>query len=368
MSDLKSKDYVISEQSLADAELDHYKAEIEFHGFFEVPVNGKPYRIYNPYILTITQAESLTVDHRGAGEPYKTYDGRLFHYSKPEVVDGSIFYEPYIEGYEKGIKDIKKRLHVTSAIFRTSEAQKTIEELHVHYYHSEGGKGWNAWKSKGIQVLSYTNLYAFGYYAGLMKKVDQFVIEFPLKFQGFHDCTTMDEEQPKEAGGSNGEDVPDETSEEASEKNSDSSPIVSGENEPSALIKDVSEIDHPKKNETTPPAETTAVKAIFVKDKGLLYNELVDSFNENEQDDLRALITEGKPISKKLIFNGSCMSLSEPFRIRLKDRRITTEGYLVAEWIAKHFRYTKKQESLDISFETMDTYLRRGSKKEKRPN
>lgn len=191
MSTLKDKDYVINNNAFkANGALEHdflhWKSEIYLHGFLQILVNDKPYRVYNPFILTITQNAEVEVSHRGAGEPYEKYNGHIHRESKPEVINGEIFYEPYTEGYEAGVKYLEDQLRVTRDTILSDQWKTIVDELKIHYYGTDSKMGWIAWKTGIESELSYNKIMNFGYYAGLMAKVDEYASEFPIRFEGFH--------------------------------------------------------------------------------------------------------------------------------------------------------------------------------------
>ncbi len=51
MDNLKDKDYVLSFSKLDEYVLEHSKEDLKFHGFHDIPINGKNCRVYNPLLV-----------------------------------------------------------------------------------------------------------------------------------------------------------------------------------------------------------------------------------------------------------------------------------------------------------------------------
>ena len=155
MDNLKDKDYVLSFSKLDEYGFEHSKEDLKFHGFHDIPINGKNCRVYNPLFYTIINNDEIEVLHRGAGEPFQVSDGRTFHNSKPEIVEGAIFLDSYVIGFQKGLKDLEDIYRITPSSFGVDQWRMTIEKLHMLYYHTKR-RGWrlNYWAtSKQIDLM-----------------------------------------------------------------------------------------------------------------------------------------------------------------------------------------------------------------------
>lgn len=105
----------------------------------------------------------------------------------PEIVNGKDYLCTYLEGYKKGESEI----NTNEAIIYGANADAYILDIHNNYFHNKLSNSWNGWnyvRKVNIHSFTHKEIYDYGYYSGIINKVDEMAKKYSKQFQKFEIC------------------------------------------------------------------------------------------------------------------------------------------------------------------------------------
>ena len=133
-------------------------------------INGNQYKVYVPELFNILYAKEI---------PLK--DGR--------VIDGTIYVQDYINGYNSGIEYFKKEF---PEIHLVSNADLYFSSLHHCYFHDapnfNHGRGWNYWINSYPISLNPNEIERYGFCAGIEFCLNHIKRKNPILFKKIEKC------------------------------------------------------------------------------------------------------------------------------------------------------------------------------------
>jgi hypothetical protein len=155
-----------------------YKNQIENNGFIKV----NNVKIYTPELTVILTAKNLTVEN--------------IQLQIETKINCSEFLQTYIKGYNEGEQYFENEFKISTNTLYSENAQHYIKNLHLNYYHIQHKAPYEGWifvKNFYPLILSHNEIESFGYYSGIISKVQELKIKHSQLFIDFDKCT--DEKQ-----------------------------------------------------------------------------------------------------------------------------------------------------------------------------
>lgn len=106
-----------------------------------------------------------------------------------EIINTWYLWEAYFEGFNEGRQYFEENYKVPASVMYGNDTTY-INDLHILYfqkgYNPEFGKGWNFVKDSFPCTLTTLHVQEYGYYSGIISRVDELVLLYPEKFKMFH--------------------------------------------------------------------------------------------------------------------------------------------------------------------------------------
>lgn len=154
-----------------------FKSEIENNGCFKLTVETNTVKIYTPELCVIFLSKELQV---------------LNMESKIETtLNGWAYLETYIEAYIKGEQHFDSKFQISPDTRYGANAGDYVMDIHHNYFHRQhiaGFEGWGFVKNIFPNILTHKKIRDFGYYSGIVNKVDEQVKAYPRIFAKFEKC------------------------------------------------------------------------------------------------------------------------------------------------------------------------------------
>lgn len=154
-----------------------YKYQIKNNGAFIIKDNNKDINIYTPELSYILISQELRV-----------YDCKNQRETK---IRGRDYLNTYISGYIQGKKYFKKEFAISTNSLIGGNTREYIRDLHYNYFHVnniEMVSGWQFVRNSSPLTLTHKQIEKFGFYSGVVSKVDDLLKKFPELFATFDKC------------------------------------------------------------------------------------------------------------------------------------------------------------------------------------
>lgn len=165
-------------------EFKSFQEQIKRNGFNGADFNGYKIKVYTAELTYL-----LFVDN------YEAYNNIT---AANEKVNRSKFFDIYYNGFLEGEKFFITKYNYSTNILYGANGSEFIAEIHNKYLHNGKNliQGWNYVKNSFPTTLTTDQIKEYGYYSGIVSKVDEMIKEHRSIFVKFDKCTH--ETQPKD--------------------------------------------------------------------------------------------------------------------------------------------------------------------------
>lgn len=160
-----------------------YKDQIEAHGSFGYKQGDDTIKLYTPtlcFILSMNELEVYNLDAQ-----------------KDETINGMRYLDTYTEAYYKGIQHFEDEIKVNQNVLYAN-AESIVKDLHHKYFHAKNSAssiGWQFVKKSFPKLLNHKAIFEYGYFSGIVCKVDEMIIKYPNDFKTFDKCEIKEQEK-----------------------------------------------------------------------------------------------------------------------------------------------------------------------------
>jgi len=154
-----------------------YQREIENNGCFIVKIEAEPVKVYTPELALIFTSKKL---------PARNMDTQ-----KEATLNGCEYLKTYIEAYKEGEQYFENEFKVTPDTLYGTNAEQYVRDIHFnffHFKHTGANEGWGYVKKQYPIILTHKAVKDFGYYSGIVNKVEEQVKKHPRLFATFDKC------------------------------------------------------------------------------------------------------------------------------------------------------------------------------------
>ncbi|WP_242093604.1 hypothetical protein [Aestuariivivens sediminicola] len=154
-----------------------FQWQIENNGCFIINSNGETVKIYTPELAVIFTSNKLPVQN-------------MDEQSETEI-NGRDYLETYIEAYKEGEQYFENEYKVPPGTLYGNNAEKYVKDIHINFFHirhTEANEGWSYVKKQYPVILTYKAIREFGYYSGIVNKVEEQLKKYPRLFSTFDKC------------------------------------------------------------------------------------------------------------------------------------------------------------------------------------
>lgn len=165
------------EQEQTKHEYKSFQREIENNGWFIVKTETETVKIYTPELVVIFTSKELTA--------------RNMDTKKETTVNGWEYLNTYIQAYKEGEQYFEKEFKVSVNTLYGENAEQYVKDIHLNYFHNNHSgtiEGWGYVKKQYPIILTHKAIKEFGFYSGIVNKVEEQVKKYPKQFQRFDIC------------------------------------------------------------------------------------------------------------------------------------------------------------------------------------
>lgn len=154
-----------------------FQREIENNGCFKVKTEKDTVKIYTPelaVILTSKELPTLNIDTQ-----------------KETTVNGWEYLKTYIEAYKEGEQYFEAEVKVSPNTIYGANAEQYVRDIHLNFFHVQHNgvdEGWGYVKKRYPTILTHKAVKEYGYYSGIVNKVEEQVKKYPRPFATFDKC------------------------------------------------------------------------------------------------------------------------------------------------------------------------------------
>lgn len=154
-----------------------FQREIENNGCFIVKADTDTVKIYTPELAVIFTSKEL---------PARNMDTQ-----KETTVNGWEYLKTYIEAYKEGEQYFETEFKVSPNTLYGANAEQYVRDIHLNFFHVKHtgiNEGWGYVKKQYPIILTHKAVKEFGYYSGIVNKVEEQVKKHPQLFATFDKC------------------------------------------------------------------------------------------------------------------------------------------------------------------------------------
>ncbi len=154
-----------------------FKREIENNGCFKVKTDTDTVKIYTPELAVIFTSKEL---------PARNMDTQT-----ETTINGWDYLNTYIETYKEGEQYFETEFKVSPNTLYGANAEQYVRDIHLNFFHVQhtgANEGWGYVKKQYPFILTHKAVKEFGYYSGIVNKVEEQVKKYPRLFATFDKC------------------------------------------------------------------------------------------------------------------------------------------------------------------------------------
>jgi hypothetical protein len=173
------------EQEQTKHEYKSFQSQIENNGCLNVNTETGTVKIYTPELAVIFTSKEL---------PARNMDTQT-----ETTINGWEYLKTYIEGYKEGEQFFETEFKVPPNILYGENAEKYVRDIHLNFFHVQHtglNEGWGYVKKHYPNILTHKAVKEFGYFSGIVNKVEEQVKKYPRLFASFDKCEHN--EKPKQ--------------------------------------------------------------------------------------------------------------------------------------------------------------------------
>jgi len=155
-------------QEQTKPEYKSFQTQIELNGCVIMRVGTGTVKIYTPELAVILTSKEL---------PARNMDTQ-----KETTINGFEYLKTFIEAYKEGEQYFETNF---------ANAEQYVKSIHLNFFHVKHNgisEGWVYVKKQYPIILTHKAIKEFGYYSGIVNKVEEHVKKYPYEFATFDKC------------------------------------------------------------------------------------------------------------------------------------------------------------------------------------
>lgn len=180
---------LFDEQAQTTHEYIGFKREIENHDWFNIKTENDTVKIYTPELALIFSSKEL--------------QARNMETKEDATINGFKYLTTYITAFKEGEQYFEKEFGISANTLYGANAEQYVRDIHLNFFHiphTGGNSGWQYVKKTYPYILTHKAIKEYGFYSGIVSKVDAMIKKYPKLFQAFDKCEhdlTPKQMQPK---------------------------------------------------------------------------------------------------------------------------------------------------------------------------
>lgn len=155
----------------------NFKREIENSGCYKMKVGTETIKIYTPELVVIFTSKELPALN--------------MEIQKETTINGFDYLNTYIEAYSEGEQYFESEFKISQDTLYGVNAEQYVKDIHVNFFHVQHtgmNEGWGYVKKQYPLILTHEVIKEFGYYSGVVNKVEEQIKKHPRLFASFDKC------------------------------------------------------------------------------------------------------------------------------------------------------------------------------------
>ena len=154
-----------------------FQREIENNGCVSINSDNNKVKVYTPELALIFISKEL---------PARNMDTQ-----KETILNGWEYLKTYIEAYKEGERYFEIEFKVSPNTLYGASAEQYVRDIHLNFFHVQHigiKEGWGYVKKQYPLILTHKVVKEWGYYSGIVNKVEEQVKKHPQLFTTFDKC------------------------------------------------------------------------------------------------------------------------------------------------------------------------------------
>jgi hypothetical protein len=154
-----------------------FKRDIENNGSIVINTKTDTAKIYTPELAVFFTSKEL---------PARNMDTKT-----ETTINGWEYLQTFIDAYKEGEQYFESQFKVSPSTLYGANSEEYVRDIHLNFFHVQHTaihEGWGYVKSQYPFILTYKAIREFGYYSGIVNKVEEQVKKHPKLFATFEKC------------------------------------------------------------------------------------------------------------------------------------------------------------------------------------
>jgi hypothetical protein len=172
----------VNEEEQETQNYKYLKQSINENGFFGVNSENRLFKIYTPELALIFSRTNFKVENMET--------------QKETLINTFDYLKTYIEAYKEGEQYFEKEFKLSVNGMYSENAKLYVKDIHDNYFHVQhvpSQEGWSYVKKCYPFILTHEAIKKFGYYSGIVSKVEEQVKKYYQIFDTFDVCEHNEE-------------------------------------------------------------------------------------------------------------------------------------------------------------------------------
>lgn len=154
-----------------------YQFQIENNGCYKIQLDTETVKVYTPQLAIVLASNEMSVLNLDT--------------NTETTINGFDYLETYVKAYKEGEQYFESEYKVSQNILYSPEGEQYVRGIHENFFHTRHTtsiEGWGYVKKSYPIILTHKNIKEFGYYSGIVNKVEELVKKHRFPFVKFEKC------------------------------------------------------------------------------------------------------------------------------------------------------------------------------------
>lgn len=167
---------LFEEQEQTKYQYKSLQRQIDNNGCLIVNIDIDSVKIFTPELAVILTSKEL---------PARNMDNQI-----ETKINGFEYLDSYVKGYREGEKHFENEFKVSADTLYGDNAEQYVRDIHANFFHARhgGNEGWGYVKKQYPFILTHSAVNQFGFYSGIVNKVEEQIQKHPRLFSTFDKC------------------------------------------------------------------------------------------------------------------------------------------------------------------------------------
>lgn len=178
----------IAETLFSSNEYNSFLFQIQANGFYLVNYGNQKIKVYTPELMALFTSIGLTLQNA--------------HTDEKTTLNGRDYLETYAKGFNEGQQHFNSNFAANANTLYGANAEQYVNDIHFNYFHKQHERnkdGWHYYKTSYPLLITHKEISKYGFYAGIISKVEELAAQHPQPFKNFENCQHKTEQPEPQA-------------------------------------------------------------------------------------------------------------------------------------------------------------------------